>query len=208
MEIVASPVEDYLNELLPARPKVFREMEDLAAKEDFPIVGPHVGMLLELLARCVQAKSIADLGSGFGYSALWLARGLSPGGKILLADNDLDNAKLAKGFFARMGLRKAMEFRVGNAVGIFRKEMGPFDLIFNDVDKEDYPKMVDLAFDRLRKGGLLITDNTLWNGEVTNPDPDETARHILEFNNRLMNQEGFHTVQLPLRDGIAISMKK
>jgi len=208
MEIVSAAIEDYLEQHLHARPKVVREMEGLAEREDFPVVGPQVGMLLELLARAIQAKSIIDLGSGWGYSGLWLARGLGPGGKIILTDHSEENMKMAKASFTRMGLRKSMLFKLGNAVEVFREETGPFDIVFNDVDKKDYPEVIDMAFDRLRKGGLLIADNTLWYGAVTEPDPDENTRSILEFNRRLSEHEGFHTVQIPLRDGISISLKK
>lgn len=208
MEIVSPAIEDYLDSLLPPRAAVLREMENRALREDFPAVGPHVGLLLELLARAIGAKLIIDLGSGYGYSGLWLARGLAPGGKIILADYDEENKKAARANFARMGLAKALDFRLGHALDVFKKESGPFDLIFNDVDKEDYPRIIELAYPRLRKGGLLVTDNTLWYGEVVNPDPDQTARNIQEFNRILSTHEGFLTVQLPLRDGIAISLKK
>lgn len=208
MEIVNQIIAQYLDGLLPGRPSVFLEMEERAQREGFPAVGPQVGMLLELLARVIGAQRVIDLGSGYGYSGLWLARGMDPGGKIILADRSVENMKTARQNFARLGLEGMLDFRLGNAVAIFTQEAGPFDLVFNDVDKEDYPAIIDLAYPRLRKGGVLVTDNTLWSGQVAAADPDEMTRHIMEFNRKLAEHEGFLTVQVPMRDGVAVSLKK
>ncbi|HEX7344823.1 MAG TPA: O-methyltransferase [bacterium] len=207
MRITNSTINKYLDELVRPRPEIFLELEARAERENFPAIGPQVGALLELLARAISARRAMDLGSGYGYSGLWLARGMAPDGKIILADSREENKIEAQRNFARMGLAKMLDFRVGDAVEIFTKESGPFDLIFNDVDKEDYPKIMDLAFDRLRTGGLLVTDNTLWDGKVTKRRPDETTKAIIEFNRRLAEHEDFPTVQIPLRDGVAVSVK-
>jgi len=208
MEIIGKRISKYLHSLLPQRPAVFLELEQRATRENFPAIGPQVGALLELLARTINARQVIDLGSGYGYSGLWLARGMAPDGKIILTDNCEENKTEAQRHFTRLGLEKILDFRVGNAVEIFTQEKGPFDLIFNDVDKEDYPKIMELAYERLRSGGLLVTDNTLWDGKVTKRRPDDTTRAIIEFNRRLGEHDGFLTVQIPLRDGVAVSVKK
>ena len=207
MEIISPSIENYLAGLIPPRNVVLLDMENRAKREDFPAVGPQVGMLLELLARAIKAERIIELGSGFGYSGLWLAKALPPQGKIILTDENQDNLKSAVKNFERMGLLEKMEYRLGNALEIFAQETGPFDLVFNDVDKEDYPQVIKLAHPRLRKGGLLVTDNTLWSGMVAENEPDETTRFILEHNRILAEHQGFLTVQLPLRDGISVSLK-
>ncbi len=207
MRIANSAINKYLDKLIPPRPEIFLELEARARCENFPAIGPQVGALLELLARAINARRVIDLGSGYGYSGLWLARGMALDGKIILTDGREENKTEARSNFARIGLEKTLDFRVGNAVEIFVKEAGPFDLIFNDVDKEDYPKIIDLAFDRLRTGGLLVTDNTLWDGKVTKRKPDETTRAIIQFNRRLAEHVGYLTVQIPLRDGVAVSVK-
>jgi predicted O-methyltransferase YrrM len=208
MEIHRPRISRYLSSLLPRRPEIFLELEARAERENFPAIGPQVGALLELLARAICARRVIDLGSGYGYSGLWLARGMAAEGKIILTDSREENRIEAQRNFARLGLEKLLDFRVGNAVEILVKATGPFDLIFNDVDKEDYPKIIDLAYERLRMGGLLVTDNTLWDGMVTKRRPDETTKAIIEFNRRLAEHEGFLTVQIPLRDGVAVSVKK
>ena len=208
MKILHPSIARYLQSLLPPRPDIFLELEQRAESENFPAIGPQVGLLLELLARAIKARRVIDLGSGYGYSGLWLARGMALDGKIILTDSREENKNEAQRHFARIGLEKMLDYRVGNAVEIFSGESGPFDLIFNDVDKEDYPKIIDLAHERLRSGGLLITDNTLWDGKVTKRRPDQTTRAIIEFNRRLAQHEGFLTVQIPIRDGVAVSAKK
>lgn len=208
MEIVAKKIEDYLYSLLPEREIVQLDMENRAKREEFPAIGPQVGVLLELLARAVQAENIIDLGSGFGYSGIWLAKALPPQGRIILTDSNPENRKAAIRNFERMGLEDRLNFKIGNAVEIFAQETGPFDIVFNDVDKEDYPEVVRLAYARIRKGGLLITDNTLWDGLVAEDNPDEATEKIIEHNRMLAEHEGFLTVQLPIRDGISVSLKK
>ena len=208
MKILHRSIKLYLESLMPQRPDVFLESETRAERENFPAIGPQVGALLELLSRAINARQVIDLGSGYGYSGLWLARGMAPDGEIILTDSREENKIEAQRNFARMGLEKMLDFRVGNAVEIFTQQKGPFDLIFNDVDKEDYPKIIDLAYERLRLGGLLITDNTLWDGKVTKRKPDDTTKSIIEFNRRLAEHKGFLTVQIPLRDGVAVSVKR
>ncbi len=208
MDIINPLINHYLDTLLPHRPKVYQEMEARAARENFPAISPQVGTLLELLARAIGARRIIDLGSGFGYSGLWLARALPPDGQIILTDQNPENRQLAQQYFQRLGLQDKLDFRLGNALEIFRSLFGPFDLVFNDVDKEDYPTIIDLAFDRLRPGGLLITDNTLWSGQVTEANPYEPTQAIQKHNRMLAEHTGFLTVQLSIRDGVSVSWKK
>ena len=182
MNIVTPEIETYIESLLPQRHPVFLELEKKALQDGFPAVGPEVGTLLYILANAIGAEYIMELGSGYGYSGLWMAQALPDHGKIILTDNNEDNMRLAKKNFERLGLTDKMAFKLGNSLETFAGETGPFDLIFNDVDKEDYCEVVKLAHARLRRGGLLITDNTIWYGKVAEPDPDETTKAILEHN--------------------------
>ncbi len=207
IDIVHPTIERYLDELLPDREPWFIEMEKMAEEEDFPAVGPQVGMLLEILARSINARRIMELGSGFGYSGLWFARALPPDGYLLLTDFEEKNQRLAEENFKKAGKSSIMEFRVGDALHLLKEEKGPYDIIFNDVDKEFYPQVIEPVYHLLRKGGLFITDNTLWYGRVTQPHPDDTTAFIQEFNRRLKAHKGFLTTQLPLRDGLSVSIK-
>ena len=208
MFIVDPAIEKYLDSLLPERNPVFLEMEKRAEKENFPAVGPHVGLLLQLLTRMISARNVLELGSGYGYSALWIAQALPESGRIILTDLSEKHHKAAIKYFKRLKLDHLMEFRVKNAVTVLAEETGPFDLIFNDVDKEESPEALELSHARLREGGLFVTDNTLWYGQVTQDEVDETTVKIKEFNCKLAAHPGFQTVQIPLRDGVSISIKK
>jgi predicted O-methyltransferase YrrM len=210
IDIVNPNVDKYLQDLLPAREPWFLEMEELAKAEDFPAIGPQVGRLLEVLARSIRAERIMELGSGFGYSGLWFARALPENGYILLSDFEAKNRELAETFFRMAGKQQLMQFRVGDALTLLEQEKGPYDIIFNDIDKELYPAVIEPVHRLLRSGGLFITDNTLWEGKVCTDNPeeiDETTAAVLEFNRRLKAHPGFVTTWLPLRDGVSVSVK-
>lgn len=207
MHIVNPDVEAYLESLLPARDEIFYEMERMAEERDFPAVGPQVGMLLEILARSINARRILELGSGFGYSGIWFASALPADGQIILTDFEAENETLAQQFFEQAGYSHLMKFLLGDALKLLAGVQGPFDIIFNDVDKEFYPLVIEPAHGLLRVGGLFITDNTLWYGKPAQPNPDATTRAIQEYNQKLKEHPGFLTVQLPLRDGLSLSIK-
>lgn len=208
MDILTPQINDYLDSLLPERDAIVQEMEAEAEALDFPNVGPQVGQLLEFLARSIGARTVFELGSGFGYSAVWFARGLAEDGKVILTDHSEENRKKAVSYFTRMNMADRIEFRVGDALALFREESGPFDIVFNDIDKKDYPDTIEPAFERLRSGGLFITDNSLWHGKVVNQSPDAATSAVLEFNRRLAAHDGFDTVFLPVRDGVAVARKQ
>ena len=185
----------------------FKEIEKKAESQNFPIIGPIVGNFIAFITKTLKAKRIIELGSGYGYSGLWFAGALPADGHLILTDFSEEYKVMAIEYFRRAGMDHLIEFRVGESLEILKQEQGPFDVIFNDIDKEDYPKVINLSYERLRKGGLLITDNTLWYGRVISRNPDETTKSIQEFNQNLKKHRGFNTVQLPIRDGISVSIK-
>jgi len=210
IDITGAAVDKYLDSLLPEREPWFLDMEKKAIEEGFPAIGPQVGQLLEVLARAVSAKRIMELGSGFGYSGLWFARALPPDGYILLTDFDPQNKTLAEENFKQAGKSGLMEFRTGDARTLLEEAEGPFDIIFNDIDKEFYPQVIEPVYRLLRPGGLFITDNTLWGGKpaLERWDPDDAVTpFVKEFNRRLKAHRGFITTQLPLRDGVGVGIK-
>jgi predicted O-methyltransferase YrrM len=130
------------------------------------------------------------------------------GGTVIYTDGDAQNAERARGYFKRAGVSKQIVLRTGDALEILSEEKQEFDIIFNDVDKEDYPRVLRLIAPRLRKGGLFITDNVLWSGRVAEKNPDARTRAILEFNRKLYDSADFYTTLLPIRDGLAVALKK
>ncbi len=207
--IVDPQIETYLETLQPEPDPVQAEMERLAAERDFPIVGPQVGALLALLARTSGARRVLELGSGFGYSALWFTRALPDDGSVQLTDFSQAALDEARAFLQRAGQEKKARFHAGDGLDTAAGLEGPFDIIFNDIDKEHYPEVVDRAVDLLRPGGLLVTDNALWYGKPADPQirDDAATQGVRDYNRRVMAHPDLSTVILPLRDGVAVSLK-
>jgi caffeoyl-CoA O-methyltransferase len=207
--IIAEPVEDYLYSMLPPRDAVLAEMEAEAAKRNIPIVGPAVGRVLHQLALMIGAKTVFEMGSAIGYSTIWWARAVGDGGLVFYTDGDRKNADEARGYFERAGVAPRINVTTGDALELLSEHKQEFDVIFNDVDKEDYPRVFRLAVPRLRKGGLFVTDNVLWSGQVAEKKPAEaTTKAILEFNRLLYGSPELFTTILPIRDGVAVAVKR
>jgi len=207
--ITESPVEDYVYSLLPPRDEVLAEMESLAAEKDIPIVGPAVGRVLAQYAMIAKAKTVFEMGSAIGYSTIWWARAVGEGGQVFYTDGDSRNAEQARRYFQRAGVTDRITVKVGDALELLSEEKQEFDIIFNDVDKDDYPRVLRLAIPKLRKGGLFITDNVLWSGRVVSQaPPDPRNKGILEFNKELYKSKELFSTILPLRDGLAVAVKK
>ena len=204
----AGPVDDYLYSMLPMRDAVLAEMEEYATQHDIPIVGPAVARVLQQLALMINARTVFELGSAIGYSTIWWAQAVGEDGRVIYTDGDSKNAGKARAYFARAGVAERITLHTGDALEYLSEQKQEFDIIFNDVDKEDYPRVLRLVSGRLRRGGLFITDNVLWSGRVTQAQPEEeSTRAILEFNRRLYGMQEFFTTVVPLRDGLAVALK-
>jgi len=207
--ITADAVEDYLYSIIPERDEVLTKMEVEAAARNIPIVGPVVGRMLHQLALISQAQYIFEMGSAIGYSTIWWARAIGDGGKVFYTDGDRKNADEARRYFDAAGVASKITIRTGDALEILSEQTGEFDIIFNDIDKEDYPRVFRLALPRLRRGGLFVTDNVLWSGRVSEKNPTEAStKAILEFNRLLYESSDLFTTILPIRDGVAVAIKK
>jgi caffeoyl-CoA O-methyltransferase len=207
MNITTSGINDYISNLIPPRDRILGRMEKYAAKTGFPIIGPMVGPFLRQLAYISKAKSIFEMGSGFGYSAYWFAGGMRSGGRIICTDSSEDNKQKALAYFKKSGFEKMIDFKVGNALEIIKSVNRPFDIILNDIDKQDYPEAFDLAIPRLKSGGIFITDNVLWSGRILNEKLDRTTKAILEFNRKLFKSKDVISSLIPIRDGLGIAVK-
>jgi caffeoyl-CoA O-methyltransferase len=206
--ITADAVEDYLYSVIPPRDEVLSEMEAEAAKNDVPIVGPVVGRILYQLALISGAKTVFEMGSAIGYSTIWWARAVGKGGRVYYTDGDRKNAEKAAKYFERAGVADRITVAVGDALELLSEQKQKFDIIFNDVDKEDYPRVLRIAGPRVREGGLFVTDNVLWSGKVAQENPSEAlTKAIVEFNRLLYSSPDFFTTILPVRDGVAVAIK-
>lgn len=208
--IIQPEVEEYLSAVLPPRDQILAEMEETAQARDIPIVGPAVGRLLYQLGKMARARNVFEMGSAIGYSTIWWARSIASGGKVIYTDGDKRNADEAKINFEKAGVSDRIDVRVGDALEILSEQRPEsFDVIFNDIDKEDYPRVLQLASPRLRKGGIFVTDNVLWSGRVARSGVEGDARTsaIARFNEMLYKSPEFFTTVIPLRDGVAVALK-
>lgn len=208
MNLLHPRLETYLRELTPPRSKLLHELEALAEERHFPAVGPLVGRFLFQLVRLSNARKILELGSGFGYSAFWFAMALPEEGRIICTEYERANAESAIRFLEKAHLSHKVLFEVGDATEILHRYPGPFDLIFCDLDKQLYPRALELGLPRLKSGGLFVADNVLWSGRVADPaDRSPETEGIRRFNRMIYEDPQLFTTILPLRDGVSISLK-
>jgi len=173
-----------------------------------------IGVVLGLILGAIQlyySVEIAQrdlIGTAIGYSTTWIARGLAAGGELLTVERDPDTAKLAAENLRRTGVADRVRILVGDARKIVKDLEGPFDLVFNDIDKEGYPVVLPRCADLLRVGGVLVTDNVLWSGSVADRrSRDASTAAIRTYNDRLAADARFLSVIVPLRDGVSVAMK-
>jgi caffeoyl-CoA O-methyltransferase len=209
--IVNPDIENYVSGLLQRHDEpVLLEMEAMARERNFPIVGRLVGASLEVLAACVGAQRVFEAGSGYGYSAYWFTRAAA---EVVCTDGDAGNRDLAEGFLTRVGRWDRVHYHVDRAQDVLARSGGQFDVIYNDVDKGDYPEMWHLARARLRPGGLYICDNVLWGGRVlqdpvVNDVVPGWTEAIREHNRLISNDIEFDFFLNPTRDGVMVARRR
>lgn len=169
--------------------------------------GHMQGRILSMISHMVKPTSILEIGTYTGYSALCLAEGLKPDGKLVTIDinEELENTVL--GYFKTSGFSNVIDYRIGNALEIIPTLQGNFDLVFIDADKENYSRYYDLVINRVPLGGYILADNVLWSGKVLDEKPDKDTRAIQEFNQKVHNDSRVENVMLPVRDGIMMMRK-
>jgi predicted O-methyltransferase YrrM len=213
-QIVPDAVERYLSELNHASDPILLDLARAGAEQDLPLVDAEVGALLRVLAYSVSAKRILEIGTAIGYSGIWLAGALPAGGMLLTMESDPERVRVARANFERAGVADRVSVIAGDAQRTIAKVAGPFDLIFQDGDKTLYGPLLDRLVSLLRPGGLLVTDNVLWDGEVVPgfvvvPRRNvEDTRAIADYNEQLNAHPQLITATVPLRDGVSISVKR
>ena len=210
-EINYQSVQDYLTSLVPPREPELQKMEEYADKNNFPIIGPVCGYYCYQLARMIHAKSVFELGSGYGYSTAWFAKAVKEngGGVVHHTVWDEDLSKRAAGHLSTLGYADLVEFHIAEAVETLRQTQGPFDLIFNDIDKEGYPDSLPVIKEKLRHGGVLIIDNTLWSGRVYDSNNHEKSTEaIRRFTRDITSDLDWIVSLFPARDGMIVGYKK
>jgi caffeoyl-CoA O-methyltransferase len=205
--IVYDEIDAYIDGLANRGDAALAEVEKQGMKDGWPIVGPAEGSLLHIMTRSLRPKRILELGTAIGYSGTWLARALADGGELVTVEHDPETAAIAQKNFEKTGVASKVRILVGAAERIVADLKGPFDLIFNDIDKAGYPAILEPCIERLRVGGLLVTDNVLWHGDVARKDRSRETSAIRTYNERLAKDPRMIAVIVPLRDGVSIALK-
>jgi predicted O-methyltransferase YrrM len=212
--IVPDAVERYLAGLNQLAESVLVEIARAGEQQGLPLVDAEVGGLLRVLAAAVGATRILEIGTAIGYSGIWLTGALPANGMLVTMERDRKRAAQARENFVRAGVADRVTVMIGDASLMLAKVAGPFDLIFQDGDKRSYLPMLDRLVELVRPGGLIVTDNVLWDGEVVPgfiaeaTREAEDTRAISEYNERLSRHPRLMTSIVPIRDGVAISVKR
>ncbi|MDR7481585.1 MAG: O-methyltransferase [Armatimonadota bacterium] len=203
-------LHQYLDGLVPPRPPEMEAMEAWAREHHFPIVGPAAGHFCYLVARLIGARAVFELGSGYGYSTAWFARAVKEngGGVVHHVVWDEELSRRARRHLAALGVGDVVRYRVGEAVQALRETPGPFDLIFNDIEKQDYPASLPVIEERLRPGGVLIADNLLFHGRIFDAaDRSASVEGIREFTRMVTAAPRWLATIVPIRDGLLVAQK-
>jgi predicted O-methyltransferase YrrM len=202
---------EYLDALVPPRSDELTAMEAYARQVSFPIVGAASGYFCYLIARLIGARRVFELGSGFGYSTAWFARAVreNGGGQVYHVVWDEDLSAQARDHLAALGYADLMQYRVGEAIQTLRATEGPFDLIFNDIDKQGYPASLPAIAEKLRPGGALIVDNMLYHARIFDPTDQTAATNgVRELTRLVTTDPGWIASIVPIRDGLLLAFKK
>lgn len=169
--------------------------------------GPLLGKYLEMISTMIRPDNILEVGTFTGYSAICLAMGLSPMGKLTTIELNPEREKMIRSYLEMAGLSDKVELIIGDALQVLPTLEDHFDLIFIDAKKEDYGLYYDLIFNRWKPGGILIADNVLWSGKVLTADQDKTTASIVAFSKKIKNDARVTQIMLPIRDGILMVRK-
>ncbi|MGD9993864.1 MAG: O-methyltransferase [Salinivirgaceae bacterium] len=173
------------------------------------VSGTLQGKILEMLSCMIKPRNILELGTFTGYSAICLAKGLQPNGKLITIDINDELEAFAQSFFNRSPYSHQIDFRIGDAREIIPTLKETFDLVFIDADKRQYPEYYSLVFDIIKPGGYLIADDVLWYGKVNEKinDNDTYTKGLLAFNDMVQNDKRVENVIFPVRDGLMVVRK-
>lgn len=209
--LIPTHLMKYLDSLVPPRPPEMQAMEAHADRIGFPIIGPACGYLCYQVARMIGAKRTFELGSGFGYSTAWFAKAVleNGGGEVFHVVWDEKLSQQARQHLAALGYESIVRYHVAEAVETLRQTPGPFDLIFNDIDKEGYAHSLPVIAEKLRPGGVLIVDNMLWHGNIFETrDQSSSTRGVRKLTELLVHSPDWVVTLNPVRDGVMIAYKK
>ena len=210
MEFIPESIDTYCRQHTSPESALLKKINrDTHAEVLMPrMVSGHLqGRFLSLISKMIRPQCILEIGTYTGYSAVCLAEGLPPTGKLITIDINEELETRVRGYFKEAGIESQIDYRIGDAAEIIPTLNEIVDLIFIDADKENYQLYYDLVFDKIAKGGFIMADNVLWSGKVVGEKLDKDTRAIMAFNDFVMNDPRVENMLLPLRDGILLARK-
>ena len=218
-DVLTDDVARFVRATAPEPDETLVEMDRYARQEGFPHVGAAVGGFCRLLARMTGAKRVFEFGSGYGYSAYWLAGALPADGEIVLTEVDADELDLAREFLTRGGFDEVASFELGDALETVERYDGPFEVVLIDHEKHRYLEAFEAIESAIPVGGVVVADNAMQAGiidfdtlleiqEGRQPDSvDEHTQGIADYLERVRTHPEFETAVVPLGEGIAVSVR-
>ena len=213
MDFLDKSIEKYAESLSDSESELLTEIHKytLSKVHQPRMISGHLqGRFLSFVSRMVRPQNILEIGTYTGYSALCLAEGLLQKGRLITIDRDKSLKEKVSNFFNKSIFKNQIEQKLGNAIDIIPNLKFKFDLIFIDADKKNYKNYFDSVLPKLNKGGVIIVDNVLWSGKVTQIkkfNDDKIAKYMDEFNRYVNDFEGISKLILPVRDGLTLIIK-
>ena len=212
MNYINEHLEDYIIKHSQQEPRILKDLNretNLKVLQPRMISGAHQGRLLSIISKIISPTKILEIGTFTGYSTLCLSEGLAKGGRIHTVDINEELYDFQRKYFKKSPFNDNIIQHLGNALEVIPTMDNNFDLIFLDADKNNYPEYLDVLISKLKIGGVLLSDNVLWDGKVLNPisEKDISTKAIVKYNKLLSRREDMDTVILPIRDGLTISRK-
>lgn len=212
MHFISEAIESYVDNHSEEEPELLQQLSretHLQVLRPRMLSGHFQGRFLSLLSKMIRPKTILEIGTYTGYSAICMAEGLAKDGKLHTIDINEELYDFQRRFFDKSGYGSQIIQHIGSALAIIPNLDMSFDLVFIDADKENYPAYFDLVIDKVAPNGIILSDNVLWSGKVVEPiDPkDKSTSVLLEYNKKLKEDPRVETVLLPIRDGLTLSRK-
>ena len=212
MNYINEHLEDYIIKHSQQEPRILKDLNretNLKVLQPRMISGAHQGRLLSIISKIISPAKILEIGTFTGYSTLCLSEGLTKDGRIHTVDINEELYDLQRKYFKKSPFNDNIIQHLGNALEVIPTMDNNFDLIFLDADKNNYPEYLDVLISKLKIGGVLLSDNVLWDGKVLNPisEKDTSTKAIVKYNKLLSQREDMDNVILPIRDGLTISRK-
>lgn len=213
MDFLHKTIDEYVVAHSEDEPKLLQQLKKETWQKILTprmLSGHYQGRILAMLSKLMKPKSILEIGSYTGYSALCLAEGLNENGLLHTIDHNEELVDFQKKYFDRSPYKNRIKQYLGNALDIIPTINASFDLVFIDADKSNYSNYFNLVIDKMSKGGIILSDNVLWSGKVVEiPDPkDEDTKALISYNKLLKEDSRIETIMLPIRDGLTISRVK